>query len=546
MVTLTSLFTLAVVFCISCDVCSALDYLSSGFAHVKLNDGRNTRETFLIEDSYRVPVSVETFEFNHIPPYVKEKNFSPFTLMKGKLINEKQVFYNGEYYIFFLSNTEPHGTWLLGDQLGVDSGIAYLRPDVHTLVPVDMESAKTSWSFLKDGKWVVESEVRVVVGEPGYTQSGESDSDGGVTEGIVDRVQYHSISYYVQEVCTPSILLMTPINTVQAMDSTQFFHFSSALTLPLPQGSWRLDQYPLFWNLQTKEWTSLTLDFVIPRGTPVRLIENKNKNTDEGDDSTSKSKSGTDLMQKRDKEQGSSSQIVQLVGNEQEGNGWRLFLRVAGKDAGSALEMKLSLSKTGLPSHFKIKSLKKNHMNSHVKKQNQKIMLLEEGSYLWLWFHAEPRTVGESSYLTLASGDFLLKCIGKSATPGAERYVVEYHYSHRRVALERSVLSLTTSLITATWNQDINALEWSLDGAPLLVDAIFTLGPDPVSWLRDYLMAHENFLAPGLSSCFMYHGGLSMPQQLIYAAEVVCVLIGAKPMTMVSLRVTRLYNAYIS
>jgi hypothetical protein len=264
----------------------------------------------------------------------------------------------------------------------------------------------------------------------------------------------------------------------------------------------------------------------------MRLLEVKAVTASDAD-------AGSD--QSKDKDKGSgldgevvhSSQVVHLVGEERSGRGWRLFLRVSDQDAGGELELQLALSKTGLEPQYRVKSLKKNHVSAYLKKQNRKVMKLQVGSFLWMWFHGEPAALGESRYLAFSGGDFLLKCVGKLSSNRGEKYVFQYYHSHRRVAMDRSVLSMHTSLVTAIWNDDANALEWSLDGAPLMADALFAIGPDPVTWLRDYLVAHENFLAPGLSSCFMYHGGLSLPQQLIYAAEVVCVLIGAKPMTMV-------------
>jgi hypothetical protein len=58
------------------------------------------------------------------------------------------------------------------------------------------------------------------------------------------------------------------------------------------------------------------------------------------------------------------------------------------------------------------------------------------------------------------------------------------------------------------------------------------IGMDPVGFLMDFIAFKEDKL--GVSSCFMYHAAYSMPQPLLYANEILCVLIGAKPLTMVS------------
>lgn len=484
--------------CVAGSACvHAVDYLSKGFAHGKVGDDSNSLETFQVQALHSVPIHVEAFELTNVPSYVNLKN-QKFSLFKGKRVNNRNVYFNGQYYLFFLPNAE-HGTWLLGDKLGIDSGIAYLRPSVHTLVPVDIDSERTYWHCLRDGKWTEEDRLRVVP----------------LQDSIGNRVQYHSISYFTDKTLTESVLLMAPI--LGSIDEPDF-QFSSSLSLPFPP---RNATYPIFWKTQTKMWTTITFSFFLPQATPVRLIERKTPISQQTFDENNDDK-GT-----------YTSQIVHLVGQETSDNGWRIFFRVTGQDAGGELELMLSLSRDGLGPKYIVKPLNKNIMSTYNKKQNKKVMGVEVGSYMWLWFHAEPDTVRESRYFAVTNDDFVLKCVGKVSNNHTEKYIFQYHHSHRKVAMERTILSYTTSLVIAQWNFEINSLEWSLDGSPLIVDALFLLGPDPVSWLRDYLVSHEGFLSPSLSSCFMYHGGLSMPQQLIYAAELICVLIGAKPMTMI-------------
>ena len=37
----------------------------------------------------------------------------------------------------------------------------------------------------------------------------------------------------------------------------------------------------------------------------------------------------------------------------------------------------------------------------------------------------------------------------------------------------------------------------------------------------------------GLPSCFLYHAAIAMPKSLVYAAELLCLILGAKPVVMV-------------
>jgi hypothetical protein len=67
-----------------------------------------------------------------------------------------------------------------------------------------------------------------------------------------------------------------------------------------------------------------------------------------------------------------------------------------------------------------------------------------------------------------------------------------------------------------------------------LLDVIY-IGRNPTALIENYIYDVEGVLADDVSSCYMYHAGVSIPASLIYATEVMCVLIGAKPVNLVSL-----------
>ena len=84
---------------------------------------------------------------------------------------------------------------------------------------------------------------------------------------------------------------------------------------------------------------------------------------------------------------------------------------------------------------------------------------------------------------------------------------------------------------------------------PVLIDhknskieanSIVFIGSDLIGFIRKYLVYKEN-PAIGLSSCFLYHAAVSLPQALVYAAEILCVLTGQKAVTMV-----RAYNLFLA
>jgi hypothetical protein len=69
-------------------------------------------------------------------------------------------------------------------------------------------------------------------------------------------------------------------------------------------------------------------------------------------------------------------------------------------------------------------------------------------------------------------------------------------------------------------------------GKQVQLKSVANLGSDILNYLRRFLLRKEGQIH-GLSSCYMYHAAVSLPQALVYAAEILCVLLGSKPVTMV-------------
>jgi hypothetical protein len=127
--------------------------------------------------------------------------------------------------------------------------------------------------------------------------------------------------------------------------------------------------------------------------------------------------------------------------------------------------------------------------------------------------------------------DLLVKCVGS----GKYRKVFQYYLPDRRAAMSRSLLNQSTDLLIVTLTDSGESeLTWrgSLSGLNTVATAAFFMGHDLVGWISDYVTGHEGTFG-GLSSCFLYHAALAMPASLVYATELVCLLMGAKPVVMV-------------
>jgi hypothetical protein len=76
-------------------------------------------------------------------------------------------------------------------------------------------------------------------------------------------------------------------------------------------------------------------------------------------------------------------------------------------------------------------------------------------------------------------------------------------------------------------------LTLSFRNTTIALHGLIPIGRDALGYLHRHLV-HKEGTPNGMSSCYMYHAAVSMPQALIYAAEILCVLIGSKPVTLVN------------
>jgi hypothetical protein len=101
--------------------------------------------------------------------------------------------------------------------------------------------------------------------------------------------------------------------------------------------------------------------------------------------------------------------------------------------------------------------------------------------------------------------------------------------------MERSLINMHTNLLSAhkSSEESSSAVTYLMNNIQVEMLGVVNIGEDVVEWIHDHLKSHDGILNPEISSCFFYHGGMTIPDALVYAAEIVCVLIGAKPLTLV-------------
>jgi hypothetical protein len=177
------------------------------------------------------------------------------------------------------------------------------------------------------------------------------------------------------------------------------------------------------------------------------------------------------------------------------------------------------------------------------------------GDYLWLWMSAPPSLVGERK-----REELLVKCISAYRSV----YLFEIYPAHRLEQMTQSLLSKNSRFLMVNRenlffltnsdepaasglgglkvkarfiSSEIDSIQQSLDGSAGQLVEISAMIHIPkkriLYFILNYLLYKEKKLN-SLTSCFFYHAAVSIPQSLVYAAEMLCVAIGSKPVTMVS------------
>jgi hypothetical protein len=144
--------------------------------------------------------------------------------------------------------------------------------------------------------------------------------------------------------------------------------------------------------------------------------------------------------------------------------------------------------------------------------------------------------------------EIVLKCIARND----DKLIFQYYPSHRREQMAQSELIrdgdlYEFDLTSYNFSQasrshgSLTPMEMMLFSnvghglmEKVVISGVFSLTSNPIPFIRDYIREKEG-VAGQLSACYFYHAAVSLPQPLLYAAEIICVLMGAKPVVLVSM-----------
>jgi len=398
-------------------------------------------------------------------------------------------------YIFFLNN-QGEGTWIIGEKPGVDSGISYVRVSYPTLVPPE-----EGYMLLDNNSWRAESSIHVFCSGQVYGES-------------VMAVEFAT---GFRAVFSPSLM-------AGSEDFDWDFGCESQVEkLKLGGLKKKLPHFceASFFNVNTQNWEEFKIDESI----------------------SALSIGGAVYV---DKEHNDNKEYVYVSTEHIEDVGWRLTIihpptleplyPMLGKNGNFYLPTEYNEDfYDGRVAEYdeavlEIISLDKSPTLPRVSSV-EALKALSPGQWVWIFLDVN---TGDDVHLAPQPKGLVLELkIRKD-----NKLIFSWHSSDRAGVLHRRAIDrVTGNVIMDLPEESSGALEVSIGGrnrstvAKHKVLSALPLNTTAIDFIREYLREHEGMY--GLSSCFMYHSGVSLPEPFVYAAEILCVLSGAKPIAMV-------------
>ena len=447
-----------------------------------------------------------------------------FTLMKDKLVAGRFAWSNGPDYISFfptITADAPFGTWMLNNKAGDESGYGFNKPRQPSLVPFD---STMSWSWLENMQWAQNDDIQLIC------------KDEVSNNGHFYQVEYFSGSRAQTGFYSPNMFSNDVIDELVALNVTEEFGLLRSLARPTVWNDERLD----IMNPDLKSSPVVLVKF----GSGTYITDSKGRKT-----------VGHLVQQEHSADGGWSLAFRRVVGTKEEEkkSGWNF------ED-----EIVFHLDQDPLaPRDYVLTPMTAAEEATYMTYAHKSLRTIEKGQYLSIWYHRshveeslaqlESSVDGRSRAVTESNGDLnlnvveeeaevLLECVARTDS----KILFKYHLSDRREVLNQDLLSKESTYFTYTLASGKDGPVMT-DASGFNIDITFYefIGSDVVGFIREYLKKKDNILEH-LSSCYFYHAAVTLPKALIYAAEIVCVLTGAKPVTLVSEDITSLIELPIS
>lgn len=514
-----------------------------------------------------------------------------FTLLPDEQFNGRAAWSNGRDVLSYVygapaNEGEAFGTWIVGDQGGIDSGFGYIKPKLLTMTPLEAHTTQglttspliqdpslyhSSWFWLRGKDWLEATNVTLTC----------LDNDGA--DWDMHSSSPWSSFYQVQFFASDDTdALTSAFLQVSVVDGGR----SGRLTFHNPDDDVGKGDK---WAIGAARVIALSgVEPLCALGQPVSITLASSPHL---------GTAGSILPPVPNQ---SAPVIAHLVTDEVSGLAtFRLIFRtwtIAGgppsessalADPEIILEVSSSLGVLG--GHF-ISPVSEAAAAELESTDFEKLASVQQGEYVWLWWYPSSSSTtaggsgGSSTNCPIVAeqeaDELLLVCTYRAGDVA----VFRRFDTDRTVQMKQSALQRDTDLWFVRFEQGqgmSRAVHWTAQArqagtkvsssAPetVYVSATGTVSaPQPplctsdvrvthsvvigdvkrsVAFLRHYLEYKDSQLegqrrlsssaaldpSEALSSCYFYHAAVSMPKAFIYAAEVLCVLQGAKPVAMI-------------
>jgi len=418
-------------------------------------------------------------------------------------------------YLFFIDHQgdsqNVHGTWLVGDKLGEDSGKLFLKPTLSVVVPVNTLAGDGGplmdvgqWTVLRKSGWVKRDEIK-------------SKCVDGKVEGWVLSAKYRDRTNKASADSKPprdvgqlhsTLLVQTERGKLHKLQ----MHHSSALR-KAPTGP-----FIPFMHLDadTGQW----LPFIEEELKPDRMVK----------------KGQPYFLQSLT---GAPSCVGVAVGLEWLDTAYRVFFHCTDMNVGN--ERYAYVGWDGWAAEDQVTkdvldTVSVNRLEAaplHLEKvaAMKALANAKSGDYFWVFYshqHDGRKTVSE----------MLMKCTAGGSPANVTQFSfwapdrnVIMRTDHADYFTRRVVFHSTSeNLLLYETTPAHGSVRGKIRELALL--SVSPMGDDPVRWIVGYLQRVDGAFG-GLPSCFLYHGALGLPPQFVYAAEILCVFMGHKLAVMV-------------
>ena len=499
-----------------------------------------------------------------------------FTLLPDEQYNGRAAWSNGRDVLSYVygapaNEGEAFGTWIVGDQGGIDSGFGYIKPKLPTMTPLEAHTMqglttspliqdpllyRSSWFWLRGKEWLEATNVTLTC----------LDNDGA--DWDMHSSSPWSSFYQVQFFASDDTdALTSAFLQVSVVDGGR----SGRLTFHNPNDDFGKGDK---WAIGAARVITLAgVEPLCALGQPVSITLASSPHL-----STAGSISPPEPKQ-------SAPVIAHLVTDEVSGPAtFRLIFRtwpIAGGPPSALADPEIILevsSPHGVLGGHLISPVSEAAATELESADLDKLASVQQGEYVWLWWYPSSSSTttareGGGSFSNCPivaeqeADELLLLCTYRAGDVA----VFRRFDTDRTVQMKQSVLQRDTDLWFVRFEQGMSrAAHWTAParqaGAKVSSPASEITQPPlctsdirvthsvvigdvkrTLAFLRHYLEYKDAQLegqrrsssstaldpSEALSSCYFYHAAVSMPKAFIYAAEVLCVLQGAKPVAMI-------------